>query len=55
MAGAVNTMPAATLHAVADQGAFRGNTITGTEQPPQAVLDRLTTLKGSTKLTSSPP
>jgi len=44
-AGTVNTVPAATLHAVADHGAFRGDTITGTEQPARAVLDELATVK----------
>jgi len=31
--------------AVADHGAFRGDTITGTEQPARAVLDELATVK----------
>ncbi len=39
--GVVNTMPQATLEAVADHGKFRGNTITGEYEQAQAVLDRL--------------
>jgi transaldolase len=39
--GVVNTMPEATLSAVADHGTFRGDTITGHYAEAQAVLDRL--------------
>jgi transaldolase len=37
----VNTMPEATLDAVADHGSIRGNTIAGTYDEARAVLDRL--------------
>jgi transaldolase len=37
----VNTMPEATLHAVADHGVVRGNAIAGTYADAQSVLDRL--------------
>ena len=37
----VNTMPEATLHAVADHGVLRGDTIRGTYADAQKVLDRL--------------
>ena len=40
----VNTMPEATLHAVADHGAVRGNTIAGTYADAQAVIDGLEAL-----------
>ncbi|MEO6204099.1 MAG: transaldolase [Mycobacteriales bacterium] len=39
--GTVNTMPEATLRAVADHGVVRGDTIAGTEQQAQDVLDQL--------------
>ncbi|PZS30735.1 MAG: transaldolase, partial [Pseudonocardiales bacterium] len=39
--GVVNTMPEATLDAVADHGTFTGDTITGGYAEAQAVLDRL--------------
>jgi len=39
--GVVNTMPEATLEAVADHGKLRGDTITGNDQHAQLVLDRL--------------
>jgi transaldolase len=42
--GVVNTMPEATLHAVADHGVFRGDTITGRYAEAQQVLDRLAAL-----------
>ncbi len=37
----VNTMPEATLHAVADHGVIKGDTITSTYAEAQQVLDRL--------------
>jgi transaldolase len=37
----VNTMPEATMHAVADHGVLRGDTIRGTYADAQSVLDRL--------------
>ncbi len=37
----VNTMPEATLRAVEDHGRIRGDTVTGTADDAQAVLDRL--------------
>jgi transaldolase len=40
----VNTMPEATLHAVADHGQIRGDTITGQYADAQQVLDRLAAL-----------
>jgi transaldolase len=40
----VNTMPEATLNAVADHGAIRGNTIAGTYADAQKVLDDLAKL-----------
>jgi transaldolase len=39
--GVVNTMPEPTLHAVADHGEIRGNTIKGTYDQAQQVLDGL--------------
>ncbi len=39
--GTVNTMPEPTLDAVADHGIVRGDTISGTFEESQAVLDRL--------------
>ena len=42
--GVVNTMPAATLQAVADHGVVRGDTIKGTYEESQRVLDRLAAL-----------
>ena len=39
--GVVNTMPEATLEAVADHGTVRGDTITGAYSESQQVLDRL--------------
>jgi len=42
--GVVNTMPEATLHAVADHGTLRGDTITGSYSEAQQVLDRLEAL-----------
>jgi len=39
--GTVNTMPEATLEAVADHGTVRGDTITGTYDDAQKVLDDL--------------
>jgi transaldolase len=42
--GVVNTMPEATLQAVADHGVFRGDTITGRYAEAQQVLDRLARL-----------
>ncbi|HEY0216867.1 MAG TPA: transaldolase [Cellulomonas sp.] len=41
VAGVVNTMPEATLQAVADHGDFRGDTVTGTAAASQAVIDGL--------------
>ncbi len=43
-ANIVNTMPEATLHAVADHGVVRGDTISGTYAEAQQVLDRLAAL-----------
>jgi transaldolase len=40
-AGTVNTMPEATLEAVADHGKVRGDTVTGTYDDAQKVLDDL--------------
>jgi transaldolase len=40
-AGTVNTMPEATLEAVADHGQVRGDTVTGTYDDAQKVLDDL--------------
>jgi transaldolase len=37
----VNTMPEATLDAVADHGVVRGNTIAGTYEQSRSILDRL--------------
>ena len=42
--GVVNTMPEATLEAVADHGLVRGDTIKGTYDESQLVLDRLAAL-----------
>jgi transaldolase len=42
--GVVNTMPEATLNAVADHGVFRGDTVTGNYAEAQQVLDRLAAL-----------
>jgi transaldolase len=42
--GTVNTMPEATLNAVADHGAIRGDSITGSYAAAQAVIDELATL-----------
>ena len=39
--GTVNTMPEATLQAVADHGVVRGDTVTGSYADAQGVLDRL--------------
>ncbi len=39
--GVVNTMPEATLEAVADHGVLRGDTITGNYEHARAVLERL--------------
>jgi transaldolase len=39
--GTVNTMPEATLQAVADHGTVRGDTVTGAYADAQGVLDRL--------------
>jgi transaldolase len=39
--GIVNTMPEATLQAVADHGVFKGDTVTGEYAGAQQVLDRL--------------
>ncbi len=39
--GTVNTMPEATLEAVADHGVVRGDTVTGAYADAQSVLDRL--------------
>jgi transaldolase len=44
VAGVVNTMPEATLQAVADHGDFRGDTVTGTQAEAQAVVDGLAAL-----------
>jgi len=42
--GTVNTMPEATLHAVADHGIFRGNTVRPHYREAQRVLDDLATV-----------
>ena len=42
--GTVNTMPEATLNAVADHGVIRGDSITGNYAAAQAVMDELATL-----------
>lgn len=42
--GVVNTMPEATLRAVADHGDFRGDTVTGTQAAAQDVVDGLARL-----------
>ncbi len=42
--GTVNTMPEATLDAVADHGRIRGDTVTGAYEDAQRVLDRLEAL-----------
>lgn len=44
VAGVVNTMPEATLQAVADHGDFRGDTVTGTQAEAQRVVDGLAAL-----------
>ncbi|WP_454048799.1 transaldolase [Cellulomonas sp. Marseille-Q8402] len=44
VAGVVNTMPEGTLQAVADHGDFRGDTVTGTQEEAQRVIDALATL-----------
>lgn len=44
VAGVVNTMPEATLQAVADHGRFRGDTVTGTASAAQRVIDALAAL-----------
>ena len=44
VAGVVNTMPEATLQAVADHGDFRGDTVTGTQAESQQVVDGLAAL-----------
>lgn len=44
VAGVVNTMPEATLQAVADHGDFRGDTVTGTQADAQRVVDGLAAL-----------
>jgi len=41
VAGVVNTMPAATLEAVADHGAIRGDTVTGAQREAAQVLTDL--------------
>lgn len=41
VAGVVNTMPEATLDAVADHGEIRGDTVTGTQADAAALLDRI--------------
>ncbi|HEV2376720.1 MAG TPA: transaldolase family protein, partial [Streptosporangiaceae bacterium] len=40
----VNTMPEATLHAMADHGEFRGNTVAGTYDESRKVFEDLATL-----------
>jgi transaldolase len=40
----VNTMPEATLHAVADHGQLRGNTIQGTYEESKRVFEQLEAL-----------
>jgi transaldolase len=42
--GTVNTMPEATLNAVADHGVVRGDTVTGSYAAAQAAIDELATL-----------
>ena len=44
VAGVVNTMPAATLEAVADHGVIRGDTVTGTQDQARQVLAGLAAL-----------
>ena len=44
VAGSVNTMPEKTLDAVADHGAVRGDTVTGTQDASAALLDRVEAL-----------
>lgn len=44
VAGTVNTMPEKTLEAVADHGAIRGDTVTGTQDESAALLDRIEAL-----------
>lgn len=44
VAGVVNTMPEATLQAVADHGDIHGDTVTGTQAEAQAVIDGLAAL-----------
>lgn len=44
VAGTVNTMPAATLEAVADHGDVRGDTVSGTQDASAALLDRIEAL-----------
>jgi len=41
VAGVVNTMPEATLEAVADHGGDGSDTVTGTQEAAQSVIDRL--------------
>lgn len=41
VAGVVNTMPEATLQAVADHGDFRGDTVTGTQDEARRVVEAL--------------
>ena len=42
--GVVNTMPEATLNAMADHGKLRGDTVTGSYDDAQQVLDRLASI-----------
>ena len=42
--GVVNTMPEATIHAFADHGEVRGDTVTGSYAQAQRVLDDLAAL-----------
>ncbi|QZN87265.1 transaldolase [Cellulomonas sp. C5510] len=44
VAGVVNTMPEATLQAVADHGDFQGDTVTGTQAEAQRVVEGLAAL-----------
>ncbi len=44
VAGSVNTMPEKTLDAVADHGAVRGDTVSGTQDASAALLDRIEAL-----------
>lgn len=44
VAGSVNTMPEKTLDAVADHGAVRGDTVSGTQDASAALLDRVEAL-----------